>query len=72
MNRKGVRGVIDLCWVDFSTHFNVTFSRAMTLISVYSGYFYSVNTLPDLPASSGPPAFTVNNEGGRTQEQLVT
>lgn len=72
----GISGVADPCWVVGILHilcaFNVTYSRALILLSVYSGYRNSVNTLRDLSVSSGPLVFTVDSEGGRTQEDSGT
>lgn len=67
----GISGVADPCWVAGILHilcaFNITSSRALILLSVYSGYRNIVNTLRDLSVSSGPLAFAVDSEGGRTQ-----
>lgn len=44
----GISDVADPCWVVGSLHilcvFNVTYSRALILLSVYSGYRNSVNS----------------------------
>lgn len=53
----GISGVAGPCWVVGILHilraFNVTYSRALILLSVYSGYRNSVNTSRDLSWQRG-------------------